>query len=168
MLVLHGPSCTGKSKLGRSLYGESDTLVVDVQGAKHPDLKGFSRKRHKAILLDEVASPAFVIANKKLLQAHVDGALLGQSATQLFAYFVFLWRTPIILTTNDWDYSSFSAADKNWLDTNCTAVHIGTRVWQSAPSTPTNGCTGKRVWRSPAKGADGAGFLDTVPMEQDN
>ena len=159
MLVLHGPSCTGKSKLGRSLYGESDTLVVDVQGAQHPDLKSFVRGRHKAVLLDEVASPAFVISNKKLLQAHVDGALLGQSATQLYSYFVFLWRVPIILTTNNWDYSAFTEADKNWLDTNCVAVHIGTRVWHSAASTPVER-SGKRVWRSPEKHGS--------PMDEDN
>ena len=90
------------------------------------------------------------LGNKKLLQAHVDWALLGQSATQLYSYFVFLWRVPLILTTNNWDYSEFSEADKNWLDTNCVAVYIGTRVWQSAATTP-EGTSGKRVWRSPEK-----------------
>ena len=159
MLVLHGPSCTGKSKLARNLYGEYDTLVVDVQGAQHPDLKAFERKRHKASLLDEVASPAFVIGNKNLLQAHVDGALLGQSATQLYSYFVFLWRTPIILTTNNLDYASFSVADKDWLDTNCVAVHVARRVWESAPTTPSQEVA-KRVWRSPTREVGS-------PMEED-
>ena len=79
MLVLHGPSCTGKSKLGRSLYGESDTLVVDVQGAQHPDLKTFARHRHKAVLLDEVASPAFIIGCG--LQYNI---LEGHSAQEIF------------------------------------------------------------------------------------
>ena len=169
MLVLYGPSCTGKSKLGRHLFGESETLVVDVQGAQHPDLKAFERGRHKAILMDEVASPAFVIGNKKLLQAHVDGALLGQSATQLYSYFVFLWKTPIILTTNNWDYSDFCDADRNWLDTNCVAVHIESRVWQSAPTTPERRDSGtcKRVWRSPAKRSDAGGSDIGSPMDQD-
>ena len=54
------------------------------------------------MLLDEVAGPTFVVNNKKLLQAHVDGAKLGQSSTQLFSYEVFLWRVPIMLTTNNW------------------------------------------------------------------
>ena len=86
MLVLFGPSRTGKSRLARSLFGESRTLVVDVQHADHPDLHGFKRHHHLAVLLDEVASPKFIAGNKKLLQAHVDGAILGQSATQLYTY----------------------------------------------------------------------------------
>ena len=154
MLVLYGPSCTGKSKLARHLYGEANTLVVDVQHAAHPDLKGYVREKHKAILLDEVASPKFIVGNKKVLQAHIDGALLGQSATQLYTYPVFLWRVPLILTTNNWDYSGFNDSDKNWIETNCIAVYIGTKVWQDVadtPSTPPRQTENKkkRVWRSP-------------------
>ena len=99
MLVFHGPSQTSKSRLARSLFGEDRTLVVDVQHAEHPDLRGFRRHQHCAIVLDEVASPSFIVSNKKVLQAHVDGAILGQSATQLYTYEVFLWRVPIMLTT---------------------------------------------------------------------
>ena len=151
LLVLYGPSCTGKSKLARHLYGEHETLVVDVQGAKHPDLRGYVRAKHKAILLDDCGSAAFIVENKKLLQAHVDGALLGQSATQLFSYFVFLWRVPIIVTTNNWDLTTFKKHDQDWLTTNCVAVEIGTRVWTSAATTPISTETSKRVWRSPAR-----------------
>ena len=119
--------------------------------------------------MDEVASPAFVIGNKKLLQAHVDGALLGQSATQLYSYFVFLWKTPIILTTNNWNYENYCDADRNWLDTNCVSVHISSRVWQSAPATPQrrDSGTGKRVWRSPARQIGVAGSDMGSPMDQD-
>eukprot|EP00973_Karenia_brevis_P096215 12431214-Karenia_brevis.AAC.1 len=131
MLVLFGPSCTGKSRLARSLFGAHQTLVIDVQHAKHPDLRGYRRQHHRAILLDEVSDPTFIVGNKKLLQAHVDGAILGQSATQLYTYEVFLWKTPIMLTTNNWDYSKFAPADKNWIDTNVVAVYIGSRVWVS-------------------------------------
>ena len=73
MLVLHGPSRTGKSRFARSLFGLGRTLVVDVQHAEHPDLRGYRRHEHLAVLLDEVASPQFIVSNKKLLQAHVDG-----------------------------------------------------------------------------------------------
>ena len=50
----------------------------------------FRRHEHLAILLDEVQDPSFIVQNKNLLQAHVDGAILGQSATQMFTYEVFL------------------------------------------------------------------------------
>ena len=84
---------------------------------------------HKAVQLDEVSSPEFVVANKKVLQAHVDGAKLGQSPTQRFTYEVFLWRKPIILTTNNWEYGNMSEADRNWITMNAVAVHIRDRVW---------------------------------------
>ena len=72
--------------------------------------------------MDEVADPAFIVNNKKLLQAHVDGAILGQSATQKFTYEVFSWRTPIILTTSNWDLSGLCAEDLDWINANCEAV----------------------------------------------
>ena len=140
-LVLFGPSCTGKSRLARSLFGDAQTLVVDVQHAEHPDLRCFQRKTHKAILLDEVQSPEFVVDNKKLLQSHVDGAILGQSPTQKFSYEIWLWRTPLMLTTNNWTYDDYSVADKNWIQTNAVEVFVGEPVWEArvaapAPATP--------------------------------
>ena len=78
-----------------------------------------------------MSSPKFAVDNKKLLQSHVDGARLGQSATQLFAYEVFLGRTPIMLTTNNWKYDDYTDSDKNWLDANCVAVHIQEKVFET-------------------------------------
>ena len=78
-------------------------------------------------------SPTFIVSNKKVLQAHVDGAILGQSATQLYTYEVFLWRTPLMLTTNNWDYRAFSDADQNWIQENCVVVHVPGPVWESPP-----------------------------------
>ena len=146
MLVLHGPSRTGKSRLARSLFGMDRTLVVDVQHAAHPDLRGYKRHHHRAVLLDEVASPSFIVGNKKLLQAHVDGALLGQSATQMFTYEVFLWRTPIILTTNNWDLSDLSEDEVEWVHANCVAVHVTEPVYASAArSLPQPQCVHQRL-----------------------
>ena len=79
-------------------------------------------------------SPRFVANNKKVLQAHVDGAILGQSATQLYTYEVFLHRTPLMLTTNFWEYDDFNTADKDWIEANCVAVHINAPVWEALSS----------------------------------
>jgi hypothetical protein len=130
-LVLFGPSQTGKSRLARHIFGDDVTLVVDVQHAAHPDLHMFRRPVHKAILFDEVASPQFVVSNKKVLQAHIDGAILGQSATQLYTYEVFLWKVPLMLTTNNWDYGSYTDSEKNWIETNCVSVSIDSPVWMT-------------------------------------
>ena len=80
-----------------------------------------------------MSSPKFVVDNKKLLQAHIDGAKLGQSATQLYTYEVMLWRTPIILTTNKWNYSTLPPEDAEWIEANCVAVPVDEPVWLEAP-----------------------------------
>ena len=132
MLVLYGPSRTGKSRLARSLFGAERTLVVDVQHAEHPDLRSFRRHEHQAILLDEVADPVFIVNNKKLLQAHVDGAKLGQSPTQLFSYDVFVWRVPIMLTTNNWCLGELTEDQREWVASNCIAIHVGEPVFEES------------------------------------
>ncbi len=100
-------------------------------------MHGFRRHYHVAVLLDEVADPSFIVNNKKLLQAHVDGAILGQSATQMFTYEVFLWRVPIILTTNNWDLSGLTDAELDWVRSNCVAVYVASTVYENtrAPQT---------------------------------
>ena len=135
MLVLYGPSRTGKSRLARSFFGTAKTFVVDIQHAEHPDLRHFRRGEHRAILLDEMSSPEFIVGNK-VLQAHVDGAILGQSATQMYTYEVFLRRIPIAVTTKNWDYSHLSGADQDWIRQNCVEVLIDTLVWQQPGSAP--------------------------------
>ena len=68
--------------------------------------------------------------------AHVDGALLGQSATQMFTYEVFLWRTPMVLTTNNWDLSGLAADELEWVAANCVAVRVDTPVFAPAHTAP--------------------------------
>ena len=98
--------------------------------AEHPDLRSFRRHEHRAVLLDEVADPSFIVNNKKLLQAHVDGAKLGQSATQLYTYEVFLWRVPIMLTTNNWCLDELTDDQREWVDSNCVAIYVGEPVYE--------------------------------------
>ena len=78
-----------------------------------------------------------------------------------------------MLTTNNWDYSDFSDADKNWIDTNAVAVHIAEPVWEKGthptgsgatstvpPPSPTRSAassTGGRVWTSRRRPVEGPG-----------
>ena len=131
MLVLVGPSKMGKSEWAKDMRGVDKTLVVDCQNAEHPDLADFDPQRHAAIVFDEISGPDFVLHNKKLLQGHVDGARLGQSPTQRFAYEVMLWRVPIILTCNHWDPAAgaLHPLDIDWLEQNCVVQIVNEPVW---------------------------------------
>ena len=69
----------------------------------------------------------------------MDGAILGQSATQMYTYEVFLWRTPIMLTTKNWDLTGFSEAALDWIHTNSVVVHLADKVYEAptpAPASP--------------------------------
>ena len=117
--------------MARSLFGDEKTLVVGVQHAEHPDLRGYRRQKHTAVLMDEVQSPSFIVNNKKVLQAHVDGAILGQSATQLYTYEVFLWRTPIIISTDNWCLDDLTDEEREWVGANCVVVHVPDKVFEA-------------------------------------
>ena len=119
-LVYDGPSGTGKSVRAAQLYGAEAAFIVDCQNASVPDLRGLSREKHSCLVLDEVPGVAFALANKRLLMSHIDGAKLGQSATQMYSYNVWWWKKPIILTSNKWrsSYEEASPEDKDWLDKN--------------------------------------------------
>ena len=128
VLVLHGGSQLGKTELAKKLRGRDKTLVVDCQHARHPDLHAFDPLKHEAIVLDDIAGPAFVCDNKKLLQQHADGARLGQSPAQHLAYEVSLWRVPVVVTTNFWDVAPLCPEDLDWVEQNCVVVPITSSV----------------------------------------
>ena len=134
ILVLHGRSRTGKSRWAKTFFQEEgEALVIECQQGTSPDLRDYDRSVHKAVIFDEVASPAFIFGNKKVFQSHVDGAKLGQSPTQQFAYEVMLWRTPLIVTTNKWNLDGYEEEDVEWLLANCVAVEVNEPVWLEAP-----------------------------------
>ena len=132
ILVLHGASRLGKTELAKHIKGAAATLVVDCEGALYPDLRAFDPKKHQAVICDEICGPSFVLGNKKVLQQHVDGARLGQSPTQRDAYEVFLWRTPVMVTTNHWDTHALTQQDAEWLLKNCFVEKVLNPVWASA------------------------------------
>lgn len=127
-LVYDGPSGTGKSVRGALLYDPKTVFIVDCQNAAVPDLRGLSRHKHSCVVLDEVPGVDFALNNKKLLMSHIDGCKLGQSATQMFAYNIWWWKKPVIMTSNHWK-SSFEEAspeDQDWLRKNVLYVRLET------------------------------------------
>ena len=60
---------------------------------------------------------------------HADGALLGQSPTQFYAYGVSLWRVPLVLTCNNWQTEHLAPLDKDWVRQNCVVRSVTAPVW---------------------------------------
>ena len=100
-LVLHGPSMYGKTQYAKSLFGFEHTLVVQCQNVDVPNLQAFRRSKHKAVIYDECPS-TLIVKHKALFQGNTDGALLGQSTCNEYAYWVFLYGVAQIICCNDW------------------------------------------------------------------
>ena len=115
--------CARGAKRGIAEYGpvsNDKAFIVDCQNAAVPDLRGLSREEHSVLVLDEVPGVEFALGNKRLLMSHIDGAKLGQSATQMYSYAVWWWQRPIIMTSNKWKstYAKASTEDQDWLSKN--------------------------------------------------
>ena len=116
-LVLRGGSQTGKSTLAKSLgdtFGWKPPYVQTVQSAPAPDLKEFEREEHGYILFDNVNHMNFVLNEQALFQANNDLHTLGSSRTGNYAYSVWLFRTPLVVTVDlsaEWNSSELWLAD---------------------------------------------------------
>ena len=64
-------------------------------------------------MLDNLVEWSFVLKFRTLLQANVDMHMLGESATSIYSYSVFLWAVPVCITLDsDVDCAPFEAS--NW------------------------------------------------------
>lgn len=133
-LVLDGPSQFGKTMFAKSLFGPERTLVLSCQGVAQPNVKGFDRGKHAAIVMDE-ADHLMVFNNKQLFQSGLDAIMLAQSTCQGHAYSVWLYAVPIIVSTNDWRRTA-TPEQKAWLDANSVVVAVQEPLWQGVPVMP--------------------------------
>ena len=58
---------------------------------------------------------------------------LGKSPTGGWEYEVWLWRTPLICTTNHWPDPTLCPADVDWTSKQVVAVEVDSPVWEAAP-----------------------------------
>ena len=123
---------SGKRLNAKKPFKHDDDFHYEYRKYSGKKLQYFDPERNEAVVFDEISGADFVIRNKKLLQGHVDGARLGQSPTQRFAYEVMLWRVPIVLTCNHWDPTAdgLRPADQDWLLENCVVEAVNAPVWQ--------------------------------------
>ena len=125
-LVLCGRSGTGKSSLARQLICDPlETLELTCAGGAEPDLRGYNRLLHRAVLFDE-GTPKMVLGQKKLFQAGPNWIQLGMSTTNCHSYQQMLGRVPLIITSNTWMElcQELSPADREWIHANQILVPI--------------------------------------------
>ena len=115
LYALQGPSQAAKTSFVKSLF--KTPFVVTIQGQDVLNLQGFRYGHHDALVLDNLVEWSFVLKFRALLQANVDMHMLGESATGIYSYSVFLWAVPVCITLDsDVDCAPFEAS--NWLQTN--------------------------------------------------
>lgn len=128
-LVLRGASRTGKSTLARSLGGVP--YVQTVQSAVSPDLRSYDSSVHSYIVFDNVNDMKFVLNYRALFQANNDIHTLGESKTGCYAYDVWLWKVPIVVTV---DLSANWNLLEPWVRDNCFDIFLDGPCWVNAGS----------------------------------
>ena len=128
-LVLVGPSKLGKTNLALSLFGVHYTYVSNAQGVSEPYLHGYSKRHHKAILLDE-CTPECVLANKQFFQANADGCTTGHTPSGQYVRYWWLYQVPLIICTNKWlSEAEKQVGENKWLVENSVVVEITEPCW---------------------------------------
>ena len=124
-LVLDGDSMYGKSRFAASLTTAEKFFLVDCASATEPELRQFDRDQHDVVCFDE-AKPSMVIRVKKLAQAGVDIARLGQSATNQVSYQVWFHRVKLVICCNGWatHLNDMPPEDVAWLNKNSVYVKV--------------------------------------------
>ena len=129
ILLLLGETQAGKSMFAKNIFGFEQTLVLNCQkgSTSLPSMRHFRRRKHKAILLDEV-TVAHVLEFKQLLQSTVEPFELGQSQCGQFRYNIWVYGVAWILCSNDFSFDEkegkISKQDSDWLKENITTVEL--------------------------------------------
>jgi hypothetical protein len=127
-LVLVGPSSLGKTAFAMHLYGVASTYYTNCQNVSEPNLSGFQRGVHSAIVVDE-AGPELVVKNKAIFQCNAEGVSLQESRCQQSAIWRFLYFVPLIVCTNSWELDGLPDADSDWLNSNSEVLSLQERTW---------------------------------------
>ena len=111
ILVVLGPSRCGKTKWAKSLFQNPLELKVGTW-AHFPDaMRAFDRKRHEAVILDDVRDLAFLANHQEQLQGKYDTRVEFASAQGgTCVYRKDLFAVPFVATVN------YITANLPWLE----------------------------------------------------
>ena len=100
LYALQGPSQAAKTSFVKSLFKRP--FVLTVQNATTLNLRDFKYGFHDCLILDNVNTLKFILDYRAILQSNLDTHVLGDSATNVYSYTIFLWGTPILITLAPW------------------------------------------------------------------
>ena len=112
ILIIIGPSYSGKTEFAHALF--KNPLELKVGGLQHmPDkLRQFKREVHDAIIFDDLRDMRWVTNHQDKLQGKYNTVLeFGTTPGGQCAYYKYLFRTPLVVTCN------FSTQNLGLLDT---------------------------------------------------
>ena len=133
ILVLTGPSGTGKSSFVRSLVGSDALLELNCAGVAHVHLTGFDAEKTRMILWDELPAKT-VLAHRKLFQHPPVMVDIGHSPTGAHVRKYWLADCVSVVCTNTWEeeLAAMSESDRAWLTANTVVEVVTTQLWVQA------------------------------------
>lgn len=128
ILIVHGPSRSGKTEWAKSLFSRALELKVGTL-AHFPDgMRMFDRDLHDGIVLDDVRDLAFVVSHQEKLQGKYDYPVEFASTTGgTCAFSKDLFAVPIVMTINN------STKNLQLLATDDFLGNVGNRVLVTWP-----------------------------------
>ena len=134
-LLLRGATRSGKTQKACSMFRLAHTLVVNAAGLENnlPSLVHLDRSKVDCLCFDE-GTHLQVLHNKQFFQAGARAVQLGQSSCKAFSYSVFVYKLPIIITSNYFPTAvgeGLSQEDADWLQANIidVPVPVGGKWW---------------------------------------
>jgi hypothetical protein len=130
VLVLDGPSRTGKTSWAQSFFGMTSTFVIDCQNKDTPALREYAlagRDKYRAIVFDE-GNWQLIHNNKKLFQAGNEPITMAQSPTQQFTYSLWAYAVPMIVCSNNF-WTDVTEEAVKYLNANIVFVSVQDQVY---------------------------------------
>lgn len=127
ILVVLGTSACGKTEWANSLFRKP--LELKIGRLEHfPDkMRSFDRQTHDGLILDDVRDMQFIADNQEKLQGKYNEPIeFGSTPGGTCAYFVDLFRIPIVVTANQSTENLQLLDDHDWLGkaVNRTIIHF--------------------------------------------
>ena len=127
MLLVRGPSRTGKTEWAKSLFKQPLEVKVGILEVFPDGLRKFRRGYHDGIVLDDIRDLRFLVAHQEKLQGKYTPVEFGSTQGGMYAYQLDLFAIPIVATFNG------STASQHLLDSDDFLANPGNRVLVSWP-----------------------------------